>query len=126
MNVLDFWDISVLIVEDEPVVALDLEGQLRAQGLGRIVHAADLEEADAAITQSPFGLALVNWRLGDGDTGEIIDRLLAAGTEVVLCSGSETPDRYDRLERLEKPFRPNTLEALINRIRSRAVGRGAV
>jgi DNA-binding response OmpR family regulator len=67
---------SILIVEDETLVALDMEGTLEAQGHRVVGIAADLEEA-LAYKDEPLDLALIDLNLRDGFTGPQIGEWFA-------------------------------------------------
>ena len=67
---------SILIVEDEILVALDMECILEERGYRVIGIAADLESA-LAFSDRPIDLALVDLNLRDGLTGPEIGKRLA-------------------------------------------------
>ena len=67
---------SILIVEDEILVALEMECILEEQGYQVVGIAADLEGA-LAFADSPIDLALVDLNLRDGLTGPEIGKRLA-------------------------------------------------
>lgn len=78
----------ILIVEDEMLVAMDLECVLRELGHEPVGIAPDLESARAYFDQ-PIDLALVDLNLRDGCTGpEIGARLSAKGVAVVFVTAN--------------------------------------
>ena len=77
-----------LIVEDEMLVALELEGILEDLGLQPIGIVPDLEAAEAYFDQV-IDLALVDLNLRDGLTGpQIGERLGANGVTVVFITAN--------------------------------------
>ena len=75
-RIVDDMPASILIVEDETLVALDMEGILEAHGYQVVGIAADLKEA-LAYADEPIDLALVDLNLRDGLTGPQIGEWLA-------------------------------------------------
>lgn len=73
----------ILIVEDEVLVAMDLESILAESGFDPIGIAADLTTAEQFFDQS-IDLALVDLNLRDGLTGPEIGKLLGAKGVAVL------------------------------------------
>jgi CheY-like chemotaxis protein len=111
---------DVLIIEDEPLIALDL--QQLVQDLGhRVVRVARTErEAVAAAQASRPGLILADIRLADGSSGldavnEILPHLsvpvifVTAFPEKLLTGIKPEPTFLIR-----KPFRPDALRAVIS------------
>ena len=69
-------DATILIVEDEMLVALEMEAILEDHGCRVLGIAADLEEA-LVYTGEPIDLAMVDLNLRDGQTGPEIGQRLA-------------------------------------------------
>ncbi|MEO7410113.1 MAG: response regulator [Sphingomicrobium sp.] len=79
---------KVLIVEDEMMIAIELEMILGDLGLDPVGVAPDLATADSYIGQ-PIDLALVDLNLRDGLTGpEIGKRLSAKGVTVLFITAN--------------------------------------
>ncbi len=70
--------LSVLIVEDEALLALELGYLVREAGCLEIGHAMDSAEALALAQQTHPDLALVDVHLSDGPTGVDVARAIAA------------------------------------------------
>lgn len=84
---------SVLIVEDEVLVALDLQATLEELGFGPVDLAYDLPSALETARRRPDGahaIALVDVNLADGPTGPIIGSSLATdhGTAVIFLTAN--------------------------------------
>jgi DNA-binding response OmpR family regulator len=58
--------VKILIVEDEPVVAKQLEETLHQEAYKTVI-AASVEEAKRAVSERDFDLVLLDWNLPDGD-----------------------------------------------------------
>ena len=97
----------LLLVEDDPLVAMDLVDLLRALGADVVGPYSRLGPALAAIQrESPSG-AVLDIRLDGETTYSIIDIFLARTDPVLLVSGNSAaalPDQYRHLPRLQKPF----------------------
>lgn len=80
----------ILIVEDEYLVAADLEASLEELGYSSIGIAPDLEAALALAAQKP-DLALVDVHLRDGQTGPLIAERLARDYGVAVLFVTANP-----------------------------------
>jgi DNA-binding response OmpR family regulator len=80
---------TILLVEDEPLIALDICDCL--QGAGASVLSAHTLSAGLRLASHPeVSVAVVDFRLGDGDGTAICDRLKDRGVPFVLYSGYDT------------------------------------
>lgn len=79
---------DILIVEDEVLVAYDMEATLDESGHRCVGIAPDLKTAEGFF-ETPIDLALVDLNLRDGLTGpEIGHRLSAAGIPVIFITAN--------------------------------------
>ena len=108
--------IRVLVVEDDPIIALSLELALQEAGADEVVTAGMAAEALAAISQKPPHLLILDLSLVDSDEGfglaEIALQLFKPPPRIVFSTGS--PDRIPpHLARLgtvfAKPYDPADL-----------------
>ncbi len=82
---------SVLIVEDNAIIANDIADELESRGMNRIQMAGSLREALRAISQNLPDIAIVDLTLRDGRTGAQLARALAtSGVKVCVLSGQST------------------------------------
>jgi len=65
---------SILIVEDEPLIALDLHAALYAAGAG-IIAATNAKEALRLISRNEISAAVIDIRLGNQDSLEVCQAL---------------------------------------------------
>ena len=111
---------DVLIIEDEPIIAMDLETLV--EGLGhRVVHVARThKEALSAAMRSRPGLILADIQLADGSSGlEAVNEILGS-FQVPVIFITAYPERLLTGIRPEpafliaKPFQPDTVKATIS------------
>lgn len=111
---------DVLIIEDEPLIALDLRGVVEELGHRVVGMARTHKEAVASIAKSAPGLILADIQLADGSSGlEAVNEILGVlSTPVIFVTAY--PERFLTGEPPEpafliaKPFRVDTLKAVIS------------
>jgi DNA-binding response OmpR family regulator len=108
--------IRLLLVEDEPLIAIDTQDILRAFGVHEVVWARNMTEAEAAIEADAFHVALLDLRLGSNSGVPIAQRLAADNIPFGFLTGfhdsSVPPELKDR-PILTKPFAHEELHALL-------------
>ena len=107
---------SVLIIEDEPVIAFHIADIVRESGHKVIGIAATRDEAVELAGKSRPGLVLADIQLDDGSTGiEAVHDILGA-MDVPVIFVTAFPERLLTGEKVEptylvtKPFEPDTLK----------------
>ena len=109
--------LSVLIVEDEPLIAMMLEDFL--DGLGhRIAGTADsVDDALAHVEAGGFDLVILDVHLRDGAASwPVADALADKGVKFLLSTGGQIeppPDRHANAPALSKPFTIDGVRAAI-------------
>ena len=111
---------SVLIIEDEPIIALDIEAMVRELGHEVTGIARTHREAVNMVKSRPPGLVLADIQLADGSSGlDAVNEILTSiETPVIFISAF--PERLLTGEKPEpaflvtKPFRPETVKATIS------------
>lgn len=110
---------DVLIIEDEPLIAMQLEEIVIDLGHSVIGTAATHSQAVEIFSRKPAGLVLADIQLADGSSGiEAVEELLSFG-DVPVIFVSAYPERLLTGERPEptylvtKPFREETVRAAI-------------
>jgi AmiR/NasT family two-component response regulator len=73
---------SVMIVEDEGIVALDLRRRLDDLGFAVVGHASDAEEALRGVRAEAPDVVLMDINLGDGPDGITVAEMLAKESDV--------------------------------------------
>lgn len=110
----------ILLVEDEPVIALDVKHRLEREG-HRVLCADQLDDALWLCMHHQPGLALVNFRMKGSTDGMAFARLLQARFQlpVGFLTGarsqdlSGSPDFDNRFKVLHKPFTRHQLEVFL-------------
>ncbi len=111
---------DVLIIEDEPMIAMDLESIV--EGLGHRVTGVARTHAEAvkAVAKAKPGLVLADIQLADGSSGlDAVNEMLAS-FEVPVIFITAYPDRLLTGERPEpaflitKPYQPDTVKAIVS------------
>ena len=110
---------DVLIIEDEPVIAADIEALVLDLGHRVTAVATTRSEAVAAFRQNRPGLVLADIQLADGSSGidAVNDILRGASVPVIFITAF--PERLLTGEKPEpaflitKPFQPETVKAAI-------------
>ncbi len=111
---------DVLIIEDEPIIAMDLEALVEALG-HRVCHVARTHrEALAAVRKTRPGMILADIQLADGSSGlEAVNEILTS-FQVPVVFITAYPERLLTGVRPEptfliaKPFQPDTVKATIS------------
>jgi DNA-binding NtrC family response regulator len=106
---------SVLIIEDEALIALNIESCLQDAGAA-VVIANSMALAQRALDEGiPFDVAVVDLHLADGNASPLIQILSERGISVVITTGYEVDRKQPALGRaiaiLQKP---HTERDLIN------------
>jgi len=102
----------VLIVEDELLVAMEMESILRSNGIAVTGCASNIAEAQHIVRERECNFALVDINLADGDSGLSLASWLAEQNIPSLhVSGNCPADREASaaLGCLSKPFSPRDL-----------------
>lgn len=106
---------DVLIIEDEPVIAMDLRMLVQRCGHRVVGVAASEAEAVRLATERPTGLILADVNLGRGGDGINAVRRIMASVKVPVIFVTAYPERLLTAEEVEpafimsKPFDPLTL-----------------
>jgi CheY-like chemotaxis protein len=110
---------EVLIIEDEPVIAADIEALVRELGHQVLDIAATRTEAVDAVARRVPGLVLADIQLADGSSGIDAVKDILAKFDVPVIFITAFPERLLTGERPEptflitKPFQPETVKAAI-------------
>jgi DNA-directed RNA polymerase specialized sigma24 family protein len=110
---------QVLIIEDEPVIASDIEALVKELGHEVLEVAATRTEALEAIGRNRPGLVLADIQLADGSSGIDAVKDILSRFDVPVIFITAFPERLLTGERPEptflitKPFQPETVKAAI-------------
>lgn len=118
-SVRSITDMTILVVEDEYLIADDLARDLSDLGLRVVGPVATLDEAFAAVAAQRPDLAVLDINLRGDPVFPLADLLDAQGIPYTFTTGYDAdaiPGRYARIPRHEKPLRKGALLATIERL----------
>jgi DNA-binding response OmpR family regulator len=108
----------ILIVEDEPLIALDMEITLRQQGCEVVGLATNIREATRLIAEMLPDAAVLDVNLGQEKVFPVADLLAERGVPFVFITGYEPeilPQRHSARPTATKPCRGRALVELLSR-----------
>ena len=111
----DFEDRSILIVEDDLLIAMDLEHALDEAGCMVVGLVPSVARAMAKIDNHRIDAALLDVTLGREKVFAVADRLSTDGVPFVFVTGEpqSVPERHGNRPIIAKPYQPaQVLEAL--------------
>ncbi len=112
----------ILIIEDEPIIAMDIEMIVRDLGHDVVAVATTHSEAVAEAQKHQPGLVLADIQLADNSSGiEAVQEILGGMTVPVIFITAFperllTGDRPEPAFLLTKPYQPATLRAAISQV----------
>ncbi|KLE34983.1 response regulator [Aurantiacibacter luteus] len=114
---------TVLVVEDEFIIALDLSETVRDLGYKVEGPYANKDHAFIAIDQEMPDVAILDVMTAGGEVFPLADALTEAGVPIIFHSGHVTPgeiaQRYPLAQAASKPCPPDKLIAMIECARER-------
>ncbi|KQN19415.1 histidine kinase [Sphingomonas sp. Leaf33] len=119
---------TVLLVEDELLIALDLQATIEDAGFAVEGPCMTVTEAQEAIDRcgGALAVALLDVRLADGTVFPAADRLYAEGIPIIFHSGhadtSDLRQRYPTATICPKPSAPASLAAALQNCAARDAG----
>ena len=111
---------SVLIIEDEPLISMQLEDLVRSLGHEICGTAATRTQAQEVVADKTPGLVLADIQLADGSSGlDAVDDILAIDSVPVIFITAYperllTGDRPEPTYLITKPFQEDTVRAAIS------------
>lgn len=114
----------ILLVEDEPLVALDLRYELEDAGATITGIARTVAEAIAATEAGGIDLALLDGNLKGEPVDEVAQALDGQGVPFCFVSGygrEHLPQGFDHAPLIEKPFRPDMLRGTLTALLARGL-----
>ena len=112
----------VLIIEDDALIALELEQTLQDRG---VMVVGPFGSVDRALPAAGNGLdgAVLDINLGDEDVFPVADALSDIGVPFMFLTGhsdSKLPARHQGRPVMRKPYLPNQLVALLFSVMAKA------
>ncbi|MGB6228831.1 MAG: response regulator [Litorimonas sp.] len=108
---------DVLIVEDNFIIAMDVEALVLDLGADTVHLASNCADALSALERADITYAILDFNL-EGETSEpVAEALEAAGTPFVFATGysdsSQLPERFRGLPILRKPYAAEEIRAVL-------------
>jgi CheY-like chemotaxis protein len=100
-------DKKILVVEDEFIIQIMIEGMLEDLGCKAVVTAASNEAALALIHKQDFDAVLLDMNLNGNSSSVVADALAESGVPFVYSTGNSDSDDRDGFSNrpvLRKPF----------------------
>ncbi|MGX5826250.1 response regulator [Mesorhizobium sp. 43Arga] len=117
--------LRILVLEDEFLIAMDVEQLCRDHGAGEVVIARDLAEVDGGKIAMQFDAAIVDLMLGGASTLEFAAGLRETGVPFVFASGYSDADEiklsFPGVRLVTKPYSGEDLVEAV----ALAYGRGS-
>jgi len=113
----------VLVLEDEPLIRMDIEAMLQDAGFS-VIAVDTLDGARQGLDGQSPRIAILDALLQDGDTFSLARELAASGTAIVFVTGYSPgiPADLAGFPVVEKPFTPDDLVPAISSILRRQRG----
>jgi CheY-like chemotaxis protein len=107
---------SVLIVEDEMIVAMQMEDIVRELGVGNVYLCSDVPSALELLRTTTVDCAILDLWLRDRNSMEVADALVAKGIPFLFSSGSDPAaleQRHAHRPMIGKPFSDDDLKLVV-------------
>jgi DNA-binding response OmpR family regulator len=98
---------NILIVEDEPLIAMMLEDFLESLGHSIAATCDSVDAAMTAVEKGGFDLAILDVNLKGQNVWPVASRLRAQGVPFVIASGGHVdppPPEFAAVPLIEKPY----------------------
>ncbi len=109
---------SILIVEDEPLIAMMLEDFLESLGHNVVATCESVEDALEKVDAGGFDVAIIDVQLKDGkQVWPVADRLIETGKPFVLATGGHVeppPPQHAAAPVLSKPYTIDAIEPALD------------
>lgn len=119
---------SVLLVEDDAILAMDIIHTLTSAGVREVQHCTSTQEALAALREATPEVVIVDVHLSDRDDGwaiaELVSEIVPNPPRIIFSTGApdDIPERIAEMGPvLEKPYEGADLVALIREPKKRGV-----
>lgn len=116
----DLSGMSVLVVEDEYYLAMEMAEQIERVGGSVLGPFATADDGLAGLSGRKPDCALVDINTGEGPSFVLADALLARALPFAFLTGYDAgsvSDRFSGIERVEKPAQTRTVIEALSRLR---------
>lgn len=110
----------ILVVKDEPIVAMAIEDMLDDLGAHIVGPAASVAEAFDALSAHPVDAAILDINLGTERSNSIADHLRQLGTPFIFATGYGRTDSANCGDEpvVEKPYRVEAIATALSEVMS--------
>jgi len=116
----------ILVVEDEPLVSMMIEGALVEAGGNVIGPAGTAEEALQLLDRSAVDCAVLDIKLMNGSSRPVAEALVDRGIRFIVVTGvdeKQVPPEYNGAPVVQKVFAPHELVDAVANVLERGAGR---
>lgn len=111
---------SILVVEDQSLIAMDVEDTLRALGADEIRIASDVADARNSLANFTPHVVILDFNLGSTTSEGIADDLSDRGIPFIFMTGysdnSSIPERFRHIDVVRKPISDTALATKLSSI----------
>ena len=110
---------QALIVEDEPLVLMDLEDRLTAMGYRVVGKATNLDRGCALARDLDIDFAVLDVNLAGANSAAIADELCSRGVPFIFVTGytkSGIAERYRNCVSVAKPYETTALQQALQHV----------
>jgi DNA-binding response OmpR family regulator len=114
--------VRVLVVEDDPLIAMDLEDTLAEAGAVVVGLCQNVNQAAARVKLDDFAVAVLDFSLGTGTAAPVARRLAGQGVPFILYTGKSSGDpglAEWTCPIVQKPASPRALVSAVRTVLSR-------
>lgn len=122
MSTSDLHGVRVLLVEDQMIVAMQIEDMLHAAGCEVVGPVGTLQAAITLAHAEALDAAVLDINLDGEKVYPAAEELQARGIPFILATGygeSTLPEKWRNQPRLNKPYRREQLEQLLRSVAGR-------
>jgi DNA-binding response OmpR family regulator len=106
----------ILLVEDEPIIALMLEDMLGDMGIEVVGPASTLEQALVFADDPALDAAILDVNLNGQQSHPVAERLKARGIPFLFATGYGSLDDMDSSRVIHKPYRQERVSAALEQM----------
>lgn len=125
-HAVDFSEATVLLLEDQLVIALDAEEMLMSIGIPNVITLATAEEALRQITRVLPDMAVLDVNLGSGTSIPVAEEFFSRGVPFVFATGYGDsvmiPDKLRSVPVVRKPYSAEALKSALQQVSRAADG----
>jgi CheY-like chemotaxis protein len=107
--------LSILVVEDEPLIAIEMQSLFEDAG-AEVRSARTLIQATGLMEEGPLSAAVLDYGIGAGDVSLLCRHLADRGVPFMFYSGYEQLQDHPDAIMVRKPASADTLLAAISRL----------